>query len=167
MIGLRPAREGDLEAARAIYDHHARTGIGTFDEEAPPFPAFKARWQEIAGSGLPYLVAEEDGAICGYAYAAPFRARPAYRYTLEDSIYVHKDWLAKGVGRQLLEQVLREAEHQGAREMLALIGGSENAASIGLHRACGFHDAGLLKAVGWKFGRWLDVVILQRSLNAP
>lgn len=166
MTRVRPARADDMSAARAIYDHHARHGVGTFDREAPPLADFTARWREIAGQGLPYLVAESAaGAVEGYAYAAPFRPRVAYRYTLEDSIYVAPAAMGRGVGTALLHGLMHAAEQGGARQLLAVIGGSQNEASIALHAACGFTHVGVMKAVGRKFGEWLDVVVMQRALG--
>jgi phosphinothricin acetyltransferase len=162
---IRPAAEADAEALAAIYGHHVLHGFGTF-EEAPPSPAeMDQRRRNIVQHGLPYLVAEEAGQVLGYAYAAPFRARAAYRYTVEDSVYIAPDAIGRGVGRAVLSAVLDACEAMGLRQVLAVIGGSENAASIGLHRALGFEHAGVGRNVGYKHRRWVDVVWMQKALN--
>jgi phosphinothricin acetyltransferase len=162
---IRPAAEADAEALAAIYGHHVLHGFGTF-EEVPPVPAeMDQRRRGIVQHGLPYLVAEDGARILGYAYAAPFRARAAYRYTVEDSVYIAPDAIGRGVGRAVLSAVLDACEAMGLRQALAVIGDSENAASIGLHRALGFEHAGVGKAVGYKHGRWVDVVWMQKALN--
>jgi L-amino acid N-acyltransferase YncA len=162
---IRAATAADADALAAIYGHHVLHGLGTF-EEVPPSPAeMDLRRQTIVGHGLPYLVAEEGGRVLGYAYAAPFRARAAYRYTVEDSIYVAPDAQGRGVGRTLLSAVLEQCEALGLRQVVAVIGDSANAGSIGLHRALGFEPAGLGRDVGFKHGRWVDIVWMQKALN--
>jgi L-amino acid N-acyltransferase YncA len=166
---IRAATAGDADALAAIYGHHVLTGFGTFEEE-PPSPAeMEARRAAIADRGLPYLVAEEPGAqggrILGFAYAAPFRPRQAYRYTLEDSVYIAPDAIGKGVGRAVLSAVIAKCEALGVRQLVAVIGDSGNAASIGLHRALGFVDAGVGRSFGFKHGRWVDIVWMQKPLN--
>jgi phosphinothricin acetyltransferase len=162
---IRPATSADAEALAAIYGHHVLHGFGTF-EEAPPSPAeMEERRLAVAAHGLPYLVAEDGARVLGYAYAAPFRPRAAYRYTVEDSIYVAPDALGRGVGRALLGAVLDACERIGLRQVVAVIGDSANAGSIGLHRALGFQHAGVGKDVGFKHGRWVDVVWMQKALN--
>ncbi|CAN7450193.1 GNAT family N-acetyltransferase [Phenylobacterium sp. LjRoot219] len=162
---IRAATEADAAALAAIYGHHVLHGFGTF-EEVPPAPAeMDHRRRAIVQHGLPYLVAEEAGQVLGYAYAAPFRARAAYRYTVEDSVYIAPDATGRGLGRALLSAVLTACEAMGLRQALAVIGDSENAASIGLHRALGFEPAGVGRNVGYKHGRWVDIVWMQKALN--
>ena len=162
---IRPSLESDLAAIASIYAHHVQHGTATFETEAPERAEMARRRAEVLSRGLPWLVAETDGEVQGYAFANPFRPRRAYRYCLEDSIYLHADARGRGIGRQLLAELLTRCEAAGARQMLAVIGDSGNAASIGVHRALGFEPAGLLKAAGWKFGRWIDVVLMQRALG--
>jgi L-amino acid N-acyltransferase YncA len=165
MTLVRPATLADLPAVQSIYAHHVSHGTGTFEIDPPPLAEITARWEKVVARGHPWLVAcDGDGAVLGYAYAGPFRERAAYARTLEDSVYVSPDAQGRGVGRALLTALLDASKSLGAREMLAVIGDSGNAASLGLHRALGFTDAGLLRGVGEKFGRVLDVVILQRAL---
>lgn len=164
-LWLRPSTPADLPAITAIYGWHAEHGSGTFELEGPPVDEMARRRADVLAKGLPWLVAERDGAVLGYAYANHFRPRLAYRYALEDSIYLAPAAQGQGIGRLLLAELVARCEALGARQMFALIGDSANAASIGVHRALGFTDAGLMRAAGWKFGRWLDVVILQRSLG--
>lgn len=166
MIRLRAAAASDIPSIRAIYDHHARNGVGTFDVEAPPAETMAARLHEIASTGLPYLVAEDENGIAGYAYAAPFRPRPAYRHTVEDSVYIRPGNEGQGIGFLLIDELIERTEAWGARQMIAVIGGSENAGSISLHTKCGFARTGIYTAAGWKFGRWLDVVLMQRALGS-
>lgn len=162
---IRAATAADAEALAAIYGHHVLHGSGTF-EEVPPSPAdMDARRLGVVAHGLPYLVAEQSGRVLGYAYAAPFRTRAAYRYTVEDSIYIAPDAQGRGVGRALLSAVLARCEALGLRQVLAVIGDSANAGSIGLHRALGFEPAGIGKDVGFKHGRWVDIVWMQKALN--
>jgi L-amino acid N-acyltransferase YncA len=163
---IRPAQASDSVALAAIYGHHVLHGFGTF-EEVPPSPEdMAARVTAVTDWGLPYLVAEIDGAVAGLAYAGLFRPRAAYRYTVEDSVYVAPERIGQGVGKRLLAEVIRTCEGMGLRQMVAMIGDSANAGSIGLHRACGFEPAGMLPAVGFKHGRWVDVVQMRRALNA-
>ena len=123
------------------------------------------RWRDVTGRGLPYLVAELDGTVAGYGYCAPYRLRSAYRYTLEDSIYIRHDMTGRGVGRRLLEELIRRSEALGYRQIIAVIGDSANAGSIGVHSACGFLRVGTLRSAGFKFGRWVDSVFMQRPLG--
>ncbi|HEX4096436.1 MAG TPA: GNAT family N-acetyltransferase [Caulobacteraceae bacterium] len=161
---LRPAEPEDVPAIQAIYAHHVLHGLGTF-EEVPPSPAEMAeRCAAVVDRGLPWLVAE-DGDVLGYAYAGPFRTRAAYRFTVEDSVYVAEAARGKGVGRALLAAIIAECETMGLRQMVGVIGDSGNAASIALHRACGFELNAIVPAVGWKHGRWVDVVWMQRALG--
>jgi len=162
---IRAATSADAEALAAIYGHHVLHGFGTFEEVPPAAAEMESRRLAVIAYGLPYLVAEEAGRVLGYAYAAPFRARAAYRYTVEDSIYIAPDAQGRGVGRALLTAVLERCEHLGMRQVVAVIGDSANAGSIGLHRALGFEPAGAGKAVGFKHGRWVDIVWMQKALN--
>jgi L-amino acid N-acyltransferase YncA len=162
---IRPSTEADLATITAIYADNVLKGTGTFELEAPDEPEMRRRRSDVLSKGLPWLVAERAGQVLGYAYANHFRPRKAYRFCLEDSIYLAADARGQGVGRLLLAELIARCEAAGARQMLAVIGDSANAGSIGVHRALGFQDAGILKAAGWKFGRWLDVVLMQRALN--
>ena len=161
---IRPAEVSDAQALAAIYGHHVIHGFGTFEETPPSAEEMAARRAAIVARGLPYLVAEIDGAVAGFAYAGPFRTRPAYRFTVEDSVYVAAEHQGRGIGKLLA--VIAACEALGLRQMVAMIGDSENGGSIGVHRACGFERVGVLPAVGHKGGRWVDVVAMQRPLNA-
>ena len=162
---LRPSIEADLPAIQAIYAHAVQHGTGTFETDAPDVAEMGRRRTEVLGRGLPFLVAEVDGEVVGYAYANYFRPRLAYRYCLEDSIYLARDAQGKGLGKLLLAELIARCEAAGGRQMLAVIGDAENKGSVGLHTALGFEHTGVLKASGWKFGRWLDVVLMQRTLG--
>lgn len=162
---IRPATLDDAPAIAAIYAHHVLRGTGTFDEEPPPARYFAARITDVAARGWPWLVAETDGAVVGYAYATRFRDRTAYRFTCENSVYVRDGMGGQGTGSALLAALMVAARHCGFRRMVAVIGDSANAASIGLHARHGFIPAGVLHAVGVKFGRALDVVMMERELD--
>ncbi|MCU0969949.1 MAG: N-acetyltransferase family protein [Rubrivivax sp.] len=162
---LRPSAPPDLPAITAIYAHHVAHGTGTFELEAPDAAEMGRRRDDVTGKGLPWLVAERDGRVVGYAYANHFRPRRAYRFCVEDSIYLAPSAQGAGVGRLLLAELVARCEALGARQMLAVIGDAANAASIGMHRALGFEHTGVLRAAGWKHGRWLDVVLMQRALG--
>jgi len=162
---VRPSADADVPALAALYGWNVLHGTGTFEMEPPDAEEMARRRAAVLAQGLPWLVAERDGRILGYAYASQFRPRPAYRYCLEDSVYLAPDAVGRGLGRVLLAELLARCEAAGARQMLAVIGDSANAASIGVHRALGFEPAGVLHAAGWKFERWLDVVILQKRLG--
>jgi len=164
-ILIRPSTPDDLAAITAIYEEAVLHGTGTFELEAPDQAEMARRRDDVLSKGLPWLVAERGGQVLGYAYANHFRPRRAYRFCLEDSIYLHPQARGLGVGKLLLADLLARCEAAGARQVLAVIGDSANAGSIGVHRALGFEHTGLLKASGWKFGRWLDVVLMQRSLG--
>jgi L-amino acid N-acyltransferase YncA len=165
MIAIRDLTFADLAAITQIYAQHVLSGTATF-EEIPPTPAeMTQRSEKVQAMGLPFLVAEADGAVAGYAYASRFHERSAYRFTLEDSVYIDPAYHRRGVGRALLTELLARCEALGYRQMIALIGDSGNHASIGLHQALGFRDVGVYGSVGLKFGRWLDVVLMQRSLG--
>lgn len=163
-VVIRPAVASDIDAITLIYAHHVDHGTGSFETEPPDRTEMARRWNEVAARGLPWLVAEDDSVIGGYAYAAPYRSRPAYRHTVEDSIYVRPDRLGTGLGKRLLPALITAAQACGMRQMIAVIGDSANHSSISLHRRFGFHDAGLLRDVGFKLDRWLDTVFMQRSL---
>ena len=162
---VRPARPDDLAAIHAIYAHHVLHGLASFEEEPPSAEELERRYRDVTGRGLPYLVALSGGVVGGYGYCAPYRARSAYRYALEDSVYVRHDMTGRGIGRRLLEELLRRCEGLGYRQVIAVIGDSANAASIGVHAACGFLRVGTLRSVGFKFGRWVDSVFMQRHLG--
>ena len=162
---LRSATLADMGAIHAIYAHHVRHGLASFEIEPPSAREMGRRFESIAGGGYPYLVAVEAESVLGYAYASAYRTRPGYLYTVEDSVYVAPGHAGRGVGRQLLGRLIEECERRGYRQMLAVIGDSANAASIELHRACGFTHRGTLRSVGLKFGRWIDSVLMQRELG--
>jgi phosphinothricin acetyltransferase len=163
-LTLRPARATDAPGVSAIYAHHVLTGLASFDFEPRPAGYFAARIAEAQDGGWPFLIAERSSELAGYAYAAPFRDRPGYAYTCENSIYVHPDQLGRRIGRALLAHLIQAAGQTGFRQMIAVIGGPEPA-SLALHRAAGFREAGRLRAVGRKHGRWLDSLYLQRALG--
>jgi L-amino acid N-acyltransferase YncA len=162
---VRAAVKDDLVAIQAIYAHHVLHGTGTFEEVPPDLAEMAARFAAVARRDLPWRVAEIDGQVVGYAYAAPFRARSAYRFTVEDSVYVAPDAQRMGVGGRLLSDLVAECEARGLKRLLAVIGDAENGGSIALHQRCGFSHQGVLTGVGLKFGRWLDVVLMERRLN--
>jgi L-amino acid N-acyltransferase YncA len=164
-VCLRDAGAADVPAITAIYADHVRVGTGTFELDPPDEAEMRRRQEEVVAHGLPYLVAVRDEQIVGYAYAGPYRPRPAYRFTVEDSIYIRTDCAGQGSGRLLLDALMAACERVGARQMIAVIGDAGNIASIRLHAAAGFTRIGLLTSVGWKFGRWLDVVLMQRALG--
>jgi len=162
---IRPSTEKDVAAIAEIYAHHVLHGTASFETEPPDAAEIARRRDDVLIRGLPYLVAEEAGAIAGYAYAGPYRARPAYRFSVEDSVYVHPSHSGQGIGSLLLAELLVRAEAAGARQMIAVIGDSANLASIRLHRKFWFRHVGVLRSVGYKFDRWLDTVLMQRSLG--
>jgi L-amino acid N-acyltransferase YncA len=162
---IRPSEPADLAAITRIYAHAVNHGTGTFELDAPDEAEMAQRRAAVLANGLPWLVAERDGAVLGYAYANHFRPRRAYRFCVEDSIYLDESARGQGAGRLLLAELMARCEARGARQMLAVIGDSANAGSVGVHRACGFEPVGVLRSAGWKFGRWLDVVMMQRSLG--
>jgi L-amino acid N-acyltransferase YncA len=163
---IRPAQPRDLAVVTAIYDHAVRHGTASFELEPPDESEMARRYDGLRAGGYPYLVAETDGGIVGYAYAGPYRARPAYRWSVEDSIYIVPQRQGRGIGRALLERLIAEAEAGGFRQMIAVIGDSGNTASIELHRRAGFRLVGTFENVGFKFGRWLDSVLMQRALGS-
>lgn len=162
---IRPSLPEDIPSITEIYAWNVVHGTGTFELEAPDAAEMAQRRSTVLANGCPWLVAESEGRVLGYAYANLFRPRRAYRFFLEDSIYLAPDATGRGVGRLLMAELLARCEAAGARQMVAVIGDSANAASIGLHRAAGFEHTGLLKSAGWKHGRWLDVVLMQRALG--
>jgi L-amino acid N-acyltransferase YncA len=162
---VRPAINADAAAVQAIYAHHVLHGTGTFEEDPPTIAEMEGRMDTVLRRGLPYLVAEIDDQVAGFAYAGPFRTRAAYRYCVEDSVYIAPDQIGRGVGRTLIDEVVGVCERLGMHQVLAVIGDSANAASIGVHRACGFMMIGTMPGVGFKFGRWLDVVLMSKALN--
>ncbi|MGZ8410182.1 MAG: N-acetyltransferase family protein [Hyphomicrobium sp.] len=164
-IVLRDSLAGDVAAVQDIYASHVLHGTGSFEERAPDREEMAQRREVILAKGLPYIVAGYDQRILGFAYAAPFRPRPAYRFTIEDSIYIHPDAIGRGLGRLLLGDLIVRCEALGYRQMVAVIGDSRNARSIRLHEALGFNRAGTFTSVGFKFGRWLDAVLMQRALG--
>jgi L-amino acid N-acyltransferase YncA len=164
-VQVRPATPADLPSVQAIYSHHVLNGLASFEEAAPPLDEMRRRYDEVTGRGLPWLVADYGDAIAGYGYCAPYRARSAYRYALEDSVYVRHDMHGRGVGRALLDELLRRCEAAGYRQVIAVIGDSAHAASINLHAAAGFLRVGTLRSVGFKFGRWVDSVLMQKPLG--
>ncbi len=164
-LRIRPACEADMAAVQAIYAHHVLTGLASFEEVPPDVAEMAARRAKVTGRGLPYLVAEAADGVLGYAYAAPFRDRVAYRYSLEDSVYVAPAAAGRGVGSALLAELIIRCGDLGYRQMVAVIGDSANAASIGLHAKMGFEMAGRLVSIGFKFGRWVDSVYMRRPLG--
>src|SRR6266851_5460989 len=162
---IRPAAAADVPAITAIYTHAVRHGTASFEVDPPDEAEMTHRFRALAEAGFPYLVAECDGEVRSYAYAGLYRARVAYRYTLEDSIYIAPECQGRGIGRALIDRLLSEAAMRGYRQMIAVIGDSEQVASIALHRAAGFRMVGTFEAVGFKFGRWLDTVLMQRPLG--
>ena len=163
---IRPSTPGDLAALTALYAWHVRHGTGTFEIEPPDEDEMARRRADVLARGLPFLALEHAGEFKGYAYANQFRPRPAYRFCVEDSVYLAADAMGRGFGRFLLAELVARCEAAGARQMLAVIGDSANAGSIGVHRSLGFEPVGTMKSAGWKFERWLDVVVMQRSLGA-
>jgi L-amino acid N-acyltransferase YncA len=166
-ILIRPSLDADIAAITAIYAHHVLHGTGTFETEPPGAADMAARRSDVLTKDLPYLVAERqsDGTILGFAYCNWFKPRPAYRFSAEDSIYLAEDARGRGVGTTLLAALIEAATAAGVRELIAVIGDGANAGSIGVHRAQGFTHVGVLKDVGWKFDRWLDVVLMDRVLG--
>lgn len=162
---IRPCRDADMPAITAIYAHHVRHGFASFETDPPDLTEMLRRRADILGKGLPYLVAERDGTVLGYAYAGTYRPRAAYRDTVENSIYIRPDTVGQGIGRALLPALVAECEARDLRQMIAVIGDSGNTASIRLHAACGFRMIGTLEAVGFKLGRWLDSVLMQKRLG--
>lgn len=162
-VPIRDATPDDAEAVAAIYGHHVLHGTASYDLQPPPADEIRAKIERIAAARWPFLVAEQEGAVAGYAYATQFRDRDAYRFTAEDSIYVHPDRMGRGIGKALLAALIQRCTALGFRRLIAVIGGAEPA-SIALHAYCGFREVGRLSAVGWKHERWLDSVYMQLEL---
>jgi L-amino acid N-acyltransferase YncA len=165
MSTIRPSTEQDLPAITAVYAHHVLGGTGTFETTPPTQAEMAGRRADVLARGLPYLVAEDGGQVVGFAYCQWFKPRPAYRFSAEDSIYLHPQATGKGLGRRLLGELAAGAQAAGIRKLMAVIGDSGNAASIGVHRALGFSEVGVFKSCGWKFGRWLDIVLMEKFLG--
>ena len=165
-VKLRSACSADIGAVTAIYAHYVLHGLASFEIDPPAEDEMARRHASVTTAGFPYLVAEADGLIAGYAYAAPYRTRAAYRYTVEDSVYIHHAYAGRGIGSALLPALIAACEAAGWRQMVAVIGDSANHASIRLHEKFGFARAGLLTAAGWKFERGVDSVLMQRALGA-
>ena len=163
---IRPSCDEDIPAITAIYRHHVLTGTGTFEIDPPSESDMLTRRADVLAKGLPYLVVEEAGQVLGFAYCNWFKPRPAYRFSAEDSIYMAADAHHKGLGKALLAELCTQAERAGVRKFLAVIGDSANAGSIGVHRSVGFTPVGIVKSCGWKFDRWLDVVMMEKTLGA-
>jgi phosphinothricin acetyltransferase len=165
-VGVREAVDADMAAIQTIYAHHVRHGFASFEEVPPSLAEMLARRADVLKLGLPYLTAEVGGNIVGYCYAMMYRGRPAYRFTIEDSVYVAAENIRRGVGLALLTALIQRCETGGWRQMIAIIGDSGNSASIGLHQRLGFRTAGTLEAAGFKLGRWVDSVLMQRALGS-
>jgi phosphinothricin acetyltransferase len=162
---IRPSTPADLPAITAIYGWNVLNGTGTFELDAPDETEMARRRDDVLSKGLPWLVVQRDGVVLGYAYANHFRPRKAYRFCLEDSVYLAPEAKGQGLGKLLLAELLGRCEAAGARQMLAVIGDSANLGSIGVHRTLGFEHIGVMKAAGWKFEQWRDVVIMQKALG--
>jgi L-amino acid N-acyltransferase YncA len=165
MPTIRPSLDSDLPAITRIYSHHVLTGTGTFETTPPSEADMTTRRADVLSKGLPWLVVEEGEQILGFAYANWFKPRPAYRFSCEDSIYMAPESAGKGLGRALLAELMSCLEQAGVRKVMAVIGDSANVGSIGVHKALGFEPAGVINDCGWKFERWLDIVLMQKTLG--
>jgi L-amino acid N-acyltransferase YncA len=165
LLQIRPTAAADLPAVTDIYAHAVRFGTASFELIAPDLAEMTRRFETLADGGFPYFSAVLDGRVIGYAYAGPYRPRPAYRFTVENSVYLQPSIHRRGIGRQLLQRLIDECQAQGFRQMIAVIGDSANSASIGVHYKCGFQMIGTHPNVGFKFGRWLDSVLMQLALG--
>jgi L-amino acid N-acyltransferase YncA len=165
MLNLRPSTDADVPAITAIYAHHVLHGTGTFETTPPTEAEMATRRADVVAKGLPYLVADQGGRVLGFAYCQWFKPRPAYRYSAEDSIYLDADAAGQRIGNKLLSELSKEADAAGIRKLIAVIGDSDNVRSIGVHRAVGFRHVGTIESCGWKFGRWLDIVLMEKSLG--
>lgn len=166
MTKIRPSTDNDVGAMTAIYAHHVLHGTGTFEITPPTEADMASRRADVLSKGLPYLVLEDGTGVIGFAYCNWFKPRPAYRFSAEDSIYLAPAAAGRGLGRLLLQELMAQAERAGVRKLIAVIGDSANQGSIGVHRSCGFTQVGVLSACGWKFERWLDVVLMERFIGA-
>lgn len=162
---IRPSQDGDLDQITAIYAHHVHHGTGTFEITAPDVSEMGVRRRDVLSKGLPYMVAVEADVVLGFAYCNWFKPRPAYRFSAEDSIYMAAHAIKKGLGKPLLSELCAQAERAGVRKLIAVIGDSDNLASVKLHQGVGFEHVGTLKSCGWKFERWLDVVLMEKSIG--
>ena len=165
MTKIRPSTDADIPTIAAIYAHHVLHGTGTFETDPPSERDMEQRRADVLSKGLPYLVVEHAGDVVGFAYCQWFKPRPAYRFSAEDSIYLAASAHGKGLGRLLLVELIAQAERAGVRKLIAVIGDSNNLGSVGLHKACGFKPVGVLTSCGWKFERWLDVVLMDRVIG--
>jgi L-amino acid N-acyltransferase YncA len=165
MLTLRPSTDADIPAITAIYAHHVTHGTGTFETDAPTQADMTQRRADVLAKCLPYLVAENGGQVLGFAYCQWFKPRPAYRFSAEDSIYLNAEAAGQRIGNKLLTELARQAEAAGVRKLIAVIGDSENVRSIGVHRSVGFRHVGTIESCGWKFNRWLDIVLMEKSLG--
>jgi phosphinothricin acetyltransferase len=163
---IRPSTDADLAAVTRIYSHHVLNGTGTFETSPPSEDDMRARRADVLGKNLPWLVLELDGEVAGFAYGNWFKPRPAYRFSVEDSIYLASNAVGKGLGKLLMAELLAQLERRGVRKVMAVIGDSANLGSIGVHKAAGFTHVGVVEDCGWKFGRWLDIVLMQKTLGA-
>ena len=162
---IRAATEADLPAITSIYEHAVRFGTATFELDPPDLAEMTRRFRALADGQFPYLAAELDGAVIGYAYVGPYRPRPAYRFSVENSVYFDPKAQGRGIGKLIMQELIAQSERRGFRQMVAVIGDSANVASIGVHRSSGFRMIGTCENVGFKFGRWLDTVMMQRDLG--
>ncbi len=165
MLIIRPSTDADLPAITAIYAHHVLTGTGTFEVDPPTVDDMRGRHADVLSKGLPWLVAVQNEVVIGYAYCNWFKPRPAYRFSAEDSIYLSPEAAGKGLGRTLLAELMAQAQRAGVRKLIAVIGDSANAGSIAVHASAGFQPVGVLKSCGWKFDKWLDVVLMDKTLG--
>jgi phosphinothricin acetyltransferase len=166
MTKIRPSTDTDIPAITAIYAHHVLHGTGTFETDPPSEQDMAARRSDVLSKNLPYLVVEDETGVLGFAYCNWFKPRPAYRYSAEDSIYLAPSARGKGLGKLLLTELMAQAERRGVRKLIAVIGDSDNQGSVGLHKVCGFNHVGLLANCGWKFDRWLDVVLMDKTIGS-
>jgi L-amino acid N-acyltransferase YncA len=163
---IRASQPEDLGAITRIYAHHVLHGTGTFEIDPPSLAEMTQRRADVLAKGLPHLVAQDQGEVIGFAYCNWFKPRPAYRFSAEDSIYLAPQAHRRGIGRALLEELAKQAEAVGVRKLIAVIGDSANAGSVGVHSATGFTQVGILRSCGWKFDRWLDIVLMEKTLGA-
>ncbi|MBI5278714.1 MAG: N-acetyltransferase [Burkholderiales bacterium] len=165
MLTIRTSRDDDVPAITAIYGHHVLHGTGTFETTPPTEADMAARRADVLAKGLPYLVAEDEGKVLGFAYCQWFKPRPAYRFSAEDSIYLHEEARGRGLGKRLLAALMSQAEAAGVRKLIAVIGDTANEGSVGVHRSSGFDHVGIIRSCGWKFGKWLDIVLMEKPLG--